>query len=100
MWKVNKLTDNECMVFKLIGRLEGRHLPELQAAVTAEGGNEDVVLDMKEVKLVDQDAVTFLAGCEAGGARLRNCPIYIREWIVRERKDKRQGPVERLYSEK
>lgn len=93
MWRVNKLTDNECVVLELIGRLEGKYLPELRAAVTTEGGNEDVILDMKEVKLVDQDTVTFLAGCEAGGARLRNCPIYIREWIVREKKEKRQAAV-------
>jgi hypothetical protein len=38
-------------------------------------------VDMKEVKLVDQDAVRFLSSCETGGTRLRNCPAYIREWI-------------------
>ena len=40
---------------------------------------------MKEVRLVDQDAIAFLSYCEAGGAELRNCPAYIREWIERDR---------------
>jgi len=39
---------------------------------------------LKDVRLVDQDAVTFLAECEASGARLRNCPAYIRNWIGSE----------------
>jgi hypothetical protein len=37
-----------------------------------------------EVKLVDRDEVSFLAGCEAKGIKLANCPAYIREWIERE----------------
>jgi hypothetical protein len=32
---------------------------------------------MQEVKLVDQDAITFLSHCEDSGAQLRNCPGYI-----------------------
>src|SRR5207244_1437634 len=30
-------------------------------------------------------AVGFLARCEAEGTPLENCPIYVRQWIVRER---------------
>ena len=44
-----------------------------------------VVIDLKEVTLVDRDAVTFLALSETGGIELRNCPAYIREWVDRER---------------
>jgi hypothetical protein len=43
------------------------------------------VLDLKEVKLVDRDAVRFLAEIEAQGARLRNCSAFVRQWISRER---------------
>jgi len=52
-----------------------------------------VVLDLKDIKLVNRDAVKFLAHCEADGARLENCPAYIREWIARERdgSNTRQG---------
>src|SRR5271169_1190812 len=44
-----------------------------------------VVLDLKDLTLVDRDAVRFLKRCEAGGIGLKNCPAYIREWIERER---------------
>lgn len=86
VWKVKKIEDRGFVALEVSGRLEGEHLTELQEALTAEGAEEDVVLDLKQVKLVDQEAVSFLAGCEASGAELRNCPSYIREWIARERK--------------
>ena len=44
-----------------------------------------VVLDLNGVKLVDQDAVRFLASFETGQAKITNCPRYIREWVRRER---------------
>jgi hypothetical protein len=28
-----------------------------------------------------EDAVQFLAGCEAAGMTLDNCPGYVRKWI-------------------
>jgi len=59
---------------------------ELQRLLAAEAGNQSVVLDLQEVKLVDRDAVTFLACQETSGTRLRNCPAYIREWIDRNGK--------------
>jgi hypothetical protein len=44
-----------------------------------------VVIDLKEVTLVDRDAVTFLALSETSGIELGNCPAYVREWVDRER---------------
>jgi hypothetical protein len=46
-----------------------------------------VAIDLKDVLLVDRDAVKLLALRESNGAELRNCPAYIREWITRERMD-------------
>ena len=40
---------------------------------------------LKEVRLVDREAVQFLARCETEGVELDNCPAYIREWIEKER---------------
>jgi hypothetical protein len=40
---------------------------------------------LEDLTLVDQDAVTFLRRCEAGGVQLENCPAYIHEWINGER---------------
>jgi hypothetical protein len=41
------------------------------------------LMDLRDVTLVNQDAVKFLAGCEANRIKLENCPAYIREWIER-----------------
>ena len=63
----------------------------MRALLRLEPPDQNVALDLKEVKLVDRDAVRFLAQCEAEGARLRNCPHFIREWILRERDAMRGG---------
>jgi hypothetical protein len=85
MWKVERTGEGERVVLVVSGRIERKHLTELREVLTAEAGSRNFILDMREVKLVDQDAITFLSYCEAGGAELRNCPPYIREWIERDR---------------
>jgi hypothetical protein len=85
MWKVQEMEEGEFVVLLVSGRIEGEHLMELQKVFASEAGNQNFILDMREVRLVDQDTVRFLSSCEAGGTRLRNCPAYIREWIERER---------------
>ncbi len=42
-------------------------------------------IDLKNVVLVDREAVKLLALSEAHGTELTNCPPYIREWVTRER---------------
>jgi len=37
------------------------------------------------VTLADQDGINFLERCEAGGITLKNCPAYIREWIMSQK---------------
>ena len=45
----------------------------------------DIVLDLKEVGVVDREVMRFLISCEADGVRLENCTPYIREWMEREK---------------
>jgi ABC-type transporter Mla MlaB component len=85
MWKVQRTDDGGLLVLLVSGRIEREHLTKLREVFTAETGNRNVILDMKEVKLVDQEAITFLAHCEESGAELRNCPAYIREWMERRK---------------
>ena len=72
------------MTLTLSGRIKAEEVAELQRLFEVERQDHRIVLDLKEVKLVDRDAVRFLARCEANGTQLENCPAYIREWIVRE----------------
>jgi len=43
-----------------------------------------IVLDLRDVRLADRDAVRFLRDCERDGMQLENCPAYVREWMDRE----------------
>jgi predicted metal-binding protein len=44
-----------------------------------------IVLDLRDVRLADRDAVKFLRDCKANGMKLENCPAYVREWMEREK---------------
>lgn len=82
MWRIQRLSNEDYVVLTLSGRLQAEELVELQKAFAAERGGQKLALDLAQVRLVDHEAVTFLACCEAVGATLLNCPAYIREWIA------------------
>lgn len=84
MFKIQKLTDEKSVVFSLSGRIRAARLAELQQLLECETRDHNLVLDLREVKLVDRDVIGFLASCEAKGVKLANCPAYIREWIEKE----------------
>jgi hypothetical protein len=83
--KIERSMEHRSAVFTLTGRIQAQQLPELLALLRSEAPLRNVLMDLKYVKLVDRDAVRFLAKCEAGGAGLRNCSAYIREWITQEK---------------
>ena len=80
--------ERDRVVFTLIGRIQAEQVSELQALLKSDFPDHKLVLDLEEVRLVDRDAVLFLAGLESEGARLMNCAAFIREWISRERAGK------------
>jgi hypothetical protein len=82
--RIHKSENGKVVVYALSGRIRAEEVAELQRLFEVKGQDHRIVLDLKEVKLVDRDAVQFLARCEANGTKLENCPAYIREWIVRE----------------
>lgn len=82
--RIQKSVERELILFRLIGRIQGDQLPALRALLKADGGDQ-LVLDLKDVKLVDREVVRFLEQCEAEGAQLTNCSAFIREWILQER---------------
>ena len=81
MLKIERSADKELASFALSGRIEEQHISELQELFDAEGEVCEITLDLEEVRLVDREAVRFLADCKAKGIQLKNCPSYIREWI-------------------
>jgi len=83
MLKIQRKTNGD-VVFTLSGRLEADNVSELSALLAAEPARRAVVLDLKDVVLVDRHIVRFLRACEGDGVTLRNCPPYIRAWITAE----------------
>jgi hypothetical protein len=80
--KIEKLAGEHGTTLKLIGRIRAEHLAELRGQIAASAPS---ALELKEVTLVDAEAVRFLSACESEGIHLQHCSAYIREWIVRER---------------
>jgi anti-anti-sigma regulatory factor len=72
----------ECVVFVLSGRIQSEDVVELRKLISAE--KHKVVLNMKQVNLVDRPAVRFLSQCQAEGIELRNVSRYISRWVSRE----------------
>jgi anti-anti-sigma regulatory factor len=82
MLKIQRQANGD-VVFTVSGRLAADNLSELSALLAAEPAGRPLVLDLKDVVLVDRDIVRFLRSREDDGIALRNCPPYIREWIAR-----------------
>jgi hypothetical protein len=70
-------------VFTLSGRMEVEHVVELKELFDSDYRN--IILDLRELRLADRDAVKFLRSCERNGMNLENCPAYVREWMDREK---------------
>jgi len=73
------------VVLRVSGRLAGDNVDMLRTLLEQE--RSVVTLDLKDVRLVDSDATKVLAIHESNGGRIENCPLYVREWIRREREE-------------
>jgi hypothetical protein len=85
MLKIERTANGE-VVFKLTGRMGAENINELENLINAEASCRRVVLDLKDLRLVDQEVVSFLRRCEADNIQLKNCPAYICKWIQGERR--------------
>jgi hypothetical protein len=84
--RIDRLVIGEDLVILCIaGRITGHDVDMLRALLEQE--RSTVAIDLKDVLLVDREAIELLAVRESNGAELRNCPAYIREWVTRERAD-------------
>jgi anti-anti-sigma regulatory factor len=72
------------VVFILSGRMNEQNVAELDSVIESEDAGHHIVLDLKDLTLVDRKAVRYLERCESQGIKLENCPAYIREWILGE----------------
>ena len=83
MIRIETSERRDLVTLALSGRIQAGDLPELKRVM--ESYSKPLVLDLTGVKLIDRDAVRFLAKLETDNATITNCSRYIREWILRER---------------
>jgi len=76
----------DLVVLRISGRITGDCVTMLGALLQQESGA--LTIDLKDVDLVGNEAVRLLAIHESKGAKINNCPLYIREWMTREREAK------------
>jgi len=84
--RIERSSNARGVTFILSGDMDSAHVTELEALMAAVS-HHLVVLDLADVTLVNREAIGFLAGVEAAGATLVNCPEYVRSWIDAERDD-------------
>jgi hypothetical protein len=75
---------------RLSGEFRADHIVQVKAELRSAG--RLVSLDLAEVSLVDLECVRFLNTCEAEGISMLGCSPYIKEWMLRERKEKGGTP--------
>lgn len=83
--RIERISGERRTRVRLSGEVRAEHLNQLRTEIEQAGPR--VTLDLKEVDLVDVDGVRFLNACKAEGISVLHCSPYIREWMVRERKE-------------
>ena len=86
MLRIQRSANGE-VVFTLSGEMDEEPIAELGTLISSDASGRRIILDLKDLTLVNENAITFLERCEANSITLKNCPAYIREWITRQRRE-------------
>ena len=84
--RIERVSEDESTVLRLVGRIESEHLGELRTQI--DSSPRQVIIDIEEISLVDVESVRFLVLCEREGVMISNASPYIREWMNRVRGNK------------
>jgi hypothetical protein len=77
---------NGQVVFTLSGRMQTEDIEQVRQLLVVEAAGQRLVIDLRDVTLINQDVVAFLAECEAQGIELECCPLHMRRWIDQEKR--------------
>jgi anti-anti-sigma regulatory factor len=88
MLRITRTANGE-VVFRVSGQLNVENVAEMETLIEAETKDKRIVLDCTDLRSVDGEAVKFLERWEADSIKLKNCGLYIREWIRRQRLDRK-----------
>jgi hypothetical protein len=97
--RIDRVVSSENLVVLFVsGCVTGEHVDMLRGVLEQESGG--FAIDLRNVLLVDREAVKLLALSEANGTELRNCSPYIREWVTRERAETHRRQSEQGIEER
>ena len=88
MLRITRKVNGE-VIFRVSGQLNAENVAEMQSLIAAEKKGIGIVLDCTDLRSVDAEAVRSLEKWEANLIKLKNCGLYIREWIRRERLERK-----------
>ena len=83
MLRIEKESDGCVTRVLLSGSIRSRWVSCIRSVMN--DGCARKILDLSEVTLVDLGVIRFLMNCEDAGVELAQGPLYVREWILRER---------------
>jgi hypothetical protein len=89
MLRIEKQHDGDTTRLRFSGRIQSGNVDDIRAQMDDDGVR--ILLDLGEVTLVDVEVVRFLSDCEDRGIVLVHCPLYVREWVLRERAEGSQS---------
>ena len=82
--RIEDVSSESETAWTLSGRITSGDVQRLKARIAE--AREPIAFDLQQVRLVDLDAVRFLAAAERGGIELRHVPPFVRAWILLERR--------------
>lgn len=70
--RIQRSEEFESVVYALIGRIQAEQVAEVQELLKSNSSGHNVVFDLTCAKLVNREAVRFLAECETRRIELKN----------------------------
>lgn len=83
-FRIQRTEADGAVVLAVSGDIAAGQARELEA-ILDDTGYTQIVLDLKDLGVVDRAGVRLLARSQRRGAALTNCPAYVKDWIEREK---------------
>lgn len=80
--KIERFAAEAAVVLRLSGHLQAAHLRIIEELMTRAA--KPLELDLAEITLVEREAVKYLAGYERAGVKLKDCPPFLRAWMIQQ----------------
>jgi len=98
MLRIERSSNGE-VVFTLSGRMQTEDINQFQQLLVVETRGQPLTFNLRDVTLVNREAVTFSPIAKRTGSRLR-IPPHIRNWIDQEkRRNRRRRMRKEIQSE-